>query len=300
MSADLISDYLNSIARYPLLTPQQEIQLGRRVQRWRELKDSDNPLTAEERREFRSGERARQRFMQSNLQLVVHIVRKYNRRATQTLDMMDLIQEGNIGLARAVELFDYTRGYKFSTYAYWWIRQAIGRALVQYDPIIRLPIGVHDLLVKLHKTAEQFSREHGRTATLQEIADALEMKPVEISNALMQTYKVTSLDKTANGGDDKSALVDLIADPNIYDPDQDWQLETIREYCDAYLDERTRDVILARNGNNPVPWNDLVELHKVSRHTLQGIERRGISRLRMLIKNPMEDTPLGTNYSAMR
>lgn len=300
MSSDVVGDYLNSIARYPLLTAQQEIQLGRRVQRWRELKDCDRPLTTEERREYRSGERARQRFMQSNLQLVVHVARKYSRRATQTLDMMDLIQEGNIGLARAVELFDYTRGYKFSTYAYWWIRQAIGRALVQYDPIIRLPLGVHDLLIKLHKTAEQFSREHGRTATLQEMADVLDMEPAAISSALLQSYKVTSLDKTANGSDDKSALVDLIADPNTYDPEQDWQLETIREYCETYLDERTREIIAARNSRNPTPWRELEQQYNVSKQTLQGAEQRGINRLKMLINNPMEGTPLGANYSAPR
>lgn len=300
MSTDLVSDYLNSIARYPLLTPQQEIQLGRRVQRWRELKDYDRPLTTEERRELRSGERARQRFIQSNLQLVVHIARKYRRRATQTLEMMDIIQEGNMGLARAVELFDYTRGYKFSTYAYWWIRQAIGRALVQYDPIIRLPVGVHDLLIKLHKTAEQFSREHGRTATLQDLAGILDMEPAAISQTLLQSYKVSSLDKPAQGCEDHSALMDLIADPNTYDPENDWQLDIIRQYCDAYLDERTRDVIAARYSRNPVPWRELERQYNVSKQTLEGASKRGIDRLKMLLKDPMEGTPLGTNYPALR
>ena len=144
--SDSIKDYLNSIAKYPLLTPQQEIQLGRRVQRLRELQSLGRALTNAEQREVRSGERARQRFIQSNLQLVVHVARRYDKRNNKTMELLDLIQEGNIGLARAVELFDPTRGYKFSTYAYWWIRQGITRALISSDAIIRLPIGVHETM----------------------------------------------------------------------------------------------------------------------------------------------------------
>jgi len=217
--SDAIGDYLNSIARYPLLTPQQEIQLGRRVAKWRELKNLERPLTTQERRELRSGERARQKFMQSNLQLVVHVARKYSRRNTQTLDMLDLIQEGNIGLARAVELFDYTRGYKFSTYAYWWIRQSIGRALIQYDPIIRLPLGVHEMLIKLNKTAQAFAQEHGRTATIAELAAVLDVTPKVISDTLQQAYRVTSLDKPAQ--DESSNILDIIADQRQYDVEYD-------------------------------------------------------------------------------
>jgi RNA polymerase primary sigma factor len=130
---DSVKDYLNDIAKQPLLTPQQEIQLGRRVAKWRELKDKSGPLTQAEQRELRSGERARQQFIRANLQLVIHVARKYEKRHRQTLEFMDLVQEGNIGLSRAVELFDYSRGYKFSTYAYWWIRQRITRALLQCD-----------------------------------------------------------------------------------------------------------------------------------------------------------------------
>ena len=297
--SDVVGDYLNNIARYPLLTPQQEIQLGRRVARWKELKDLERPLSNQEQRELRSGERARQRFMQSNLQLVVHVARKYTKRNTQTLDMMDLIQEGNIGLARAVELFDYTRGYKFSTYAYWWIRQAIGRALVQFDPIIRLPLGVHDMLVKLHKTAQQFAQDHGRTATLQEMAAILDVEPDAISRTLLQSYRVTSLDKSTNE-EDSTSIIDLIADTDQYDLEHDWPLEVVREYCEKYLDERTREVIYARHGRNPVPWNELEKQFGVSKSCLTDMQRRGINRLRMMINNPMEGTPLGANYSESR
>ena len=296
--SDAIGDYLNSIARYPLLTPQQEIQLGRRVARWKELKDLDRTLTTQERRELRSGERARQRFMQSNLQLVVHVARKYSKRNTQTLDMLDLIQEGNIGLARAVELFDYSRGYKFSTYAYWWIRQAIGRALVQYDPIIRLPLGVHEMLTKLNKTAQQFAQQHGRTATMAELAAVLEVSPSVISDTLRQAYRVTSLDKPAQ--EDSSNILDLIADEKQYDVEYDWQVEIIRDYCEEYLDDRTREIIYARNSRNPVPWNDLEQRLGISRGRMCELQKRGINRLRMLIGNPLAGTPLGSNDKESR
>jgi RNA polymerase sigma factor (sigma-70 family) len=296
--SDAIGDYLNSIARYPLLTPQQEIQLGRRVAKWKELKDLERPLTTQERRELRSGERARQRFMQSNLQLVVHVARKYSKRNNQTLEMLDLIQEGNIGLARAVELFDYSRGYKFSTYAYWWIRQAIGRALMQYDPIIRLPLGIHEMLVKLNKTAQLFAQEHGRTASMSELAVILEVKPEVISNALRQAYRVTSLDKPTQ--EDTSNILDLIADEKQYDVEYDWQLEMLRDHCEQYLDERTREIIYARNSRNPVPWNELEQRMGLSRGHMCRLQLRGINRLRMLIGNPLAGTPLGANNTQSR
>ena len=291
--ADAVKDYLNSIAKQPLLTPQQEIQLGRRVMRWRELKNLERSLTVEERRELRSGERARQQFIRANLQLVVHIARKYEKRNRQTMELLDLIQEGNIGLARAVELFDYSRGYKFSTYAYWWIRQAIGRALRQVDPMIRLPSGAHDLLIKINRVAHDLSQQFGRAPRMSEIATAIEVPVDEISNALKNAYKVTSLDKLTVGTDNENTILKTIADPNSLPADDNWEIEIMLNCIDQYVDETTKYILQQRFAAEPVKWSVIEEETGLSRHVLCEKQRRGLNRLRMLMADPLRDTPFG-------
>ena len=292
--ADNIKDYLNSIARYPLLTAQQEIQLGRRIARWKELKDLQRSLTIDERRELRSGERARQRFIQSNLQLVVHVARKYDRRRNKCLEFMDLIQEGNIGLARAVELFDYSRGYKFSTYAYWWIRQGITRALMVQDAMIKLPSTLHETLFKINRAAHQLSNQLGREPSMQELADAVELSIDELSMTLKRAYHVTSLDQKIYDSESNS-IVDAIADPNCLDDDvtRSHEIEQFMNYFAEYLDPITQEVLMARSQPVPVSWTVLEQRTGTGKTKLQTLERRGMNRLRMLMKNPLDDTPLG-------
>jgi RNA polymerase primary sigma factor len=291
--SDSIKDYLNSIARHPLLTAQQEIQLGRRVVRWRELRDKEQ-LTPDERRELRSGERARQRFIQSNLQLVVHVARKYDRRQNKTLELMDLIQEGNIGLARAVELFDPSRGYKFSTYAYWWIRQGITRALIMQDSMIRLPSSLHEQLYKINRTAQDLTHKLCRQPTLMELADAVEMDAKDLSMMLKRAYKVTSLDQKVQDAESGS-IGDTIADPSCLEEDvaRSQEITIMMRYFCKYLDPITQQVIQARNLAVPVSWVALEDQMKMNKTRLQNIERRGMNRLRMLMSNPLDDTPLG-------
>jgi RNA polymerase primary sigma factor len=292
--ADYVKDYLNSIAKYPLLTPQQEIQLGRRVQRWRELKQLDRALTIDERRELRSGDRARQRFIQSNLQLVVHVARKYDKRSHKTLEFIDLIQEGNLGLSRAVDLFDPSRGYKFSTYAYWWIRQAITRALVTYDPVIKLPVSVHEMLFKVGRVAQQLGHELGRTPSMTEIADQISVGVEDLSMLLKQSYRVTSLD--AHIADTESnVIVDMIADPAFTKEETRQEIQEMMEYFNKYLDDITQQVLRARLISKPITWAELERDLNISKSKLQDLERRGIKRLRMLMSNPLIGTPLGTD-----
>ena len=291
--ADNIKDYLNSIARHPLLTADQEIQLGRRVVRWKELRDKEQ-LTPDERREFRSGERARQRFIQSNLQLVVHVARKYDRRQNKTLELMDLIQEGNIGLARAVELFDPSRGYKFSTYAYWWIRQGITRALIMQDAIIRLPTSLHELLHKINRTAQDMAHKLCREPTITELAEAIDMDAKELSIMLKRAYRVTSLDQKVHDADSGS-ICETIADPSCLEDDvtKSQEIAQMMEYFAQYLDHTTQQILQARNLATPVSWAALEQQLGINKTRLQNLERRGINRLRMLMSNPLDDTPLG-------
>jgi RNA polymerase primary sigma factor len=291
--SDAVKDYLNSIAKQPLLTPQQEIQLGRRVMRWRELKNLERPLTQAERRELRSGERARQQFIKANLQLVVHIARKYEKRNRQTLEFMDLIQEGNIGLARAVELFDYSRGYKFSTYAFWWVRQAIGRALHHSDPIIRLPSGVHDLLLKINRVAHDLGQQFGRSPRLSEMAAALNMPAADLSNALKSAYRVTSLDRLVANCEGDNTILDIIADPATMQSDDNWEAELLLSYMDQFVDDTTKHVLHQRFGAEPVKWSIIEQETGLSRTALIDRQRRGLNRLRMLMADPLRDTPLG-------
>jgi RNA polymerase primary sigma factor len=292
--ADYVKDYLNSIAKYPLLTPQQEIQLGRRVQRLHELRLLERALTTDERRELRSGDRARQRFIQSNLQLVVHVARKYDKRSHKTLELIDLIQEGNIGLSRAVDLFDPSRGYKFSTYAYWWIRQAITRALVTYDPIIKLPVSVHEMLFKVGRVAQELGHELGRTPSMTEIADQIKINVEDLSMLLKQSYRVTSLDAHVTDTE-SNVIVNLIADPAFTKEETRQEIQEMMEYFEKYLDDTTKQVLRARLISKPITWAELERDLKISKSKLQDLERRGIKRLRMLMSNPLAGTPLGTD-----
>jgi len=287
--SDQITDYLNSIARYPLLTQQQEIELGRRVARWRELKDAVK-LSTKERQELRSGERARQKFINSNLQLVEHVARRYQRRTQRTMEFLDVVQEGNIGLARAVELFDYTKGYKFSTYAYWWIRQAIMRGILQYDSMIRLPVNVHEKLRNASRTAERMAQETGKMPTLQAVAAENDIDADKLANLYHHSYSITSLD--AYIGDGESSILDFIIDPNQEPSEDDPYYDRLRDYMEQYIDKDMQDLIMARIDEG-VTWRELSAKHRTHREVLRQKYRRALSRLRVLMGDPLRDTPLG-------
>ena len=158
-----IDHILTAAGRAPLLTAEEEILLGRRVQAlMRLLEDKpDGPYTSAEQRTLRLGKRAKERMITANIRLVVHVAKKYIHRI-QTLTLADLIQEGSIGLIRGVEKFDPERGYKFSTFGYWWVRQGISRAITQNDRVIRLPIAAVEALNKLRGFVPAFVQEHGR------------------------------------------------------------------------------------------------------------------------------------------
>ena len=293
-----LKDYLNEIARYPLLTVDQEIHYGRRIAKMRELQQLDRDLTAAEDRLVRSGQRARERFIQCNLQLVVHVAKKYESRKRKSLEIMDLIQEGNIGLARAVELFDYSRGYKFSTYAYWWIKQGIQRALSQNDSMIRLPTGLHDLLTKISRVHTELGHQFCRTPTLREVADYVGINVNVIYDAIQRSYAVCSLDAVPASNENVS-LIDMIADPqSTIDYDElsiSHQAQQMMDLMERYLDDRSKFVIANRRLQKPVSWRELETATGVSGTRLQQIERVAMLRLKLMLNKGKElhDTPLG-------
>ena len=171
MASDL-APYLNMIGRVPLLTPSEEIILGTAVREWQDWLGGPNEAPP---RVKRRGLRARDRMMEANLRLVVHIAKKYAGRL-QGMELLDLIQEGTIGLVRGAEKFDPARGYKFSTFAYWWIRQGIGRALAEKSGVIRIPLHQHEQASKMKMAAQRLSQELQRFPTSAEVAAAMDLR----------------------------------------------------------------------------------------------------------------------------
>lgn len=164
-----LTDYLNKIGKISLLTPVEEIELGCSVQKMIILLDSErNDFTPDEKKDIKNGERAKKRMVESNLRLVVSVARKYAKSASH-MKILDLIQEGNIGLIRAVEKFDPVRGYRFTTYAYWWIRQAITRGLENYEKDIKIPSQITKLVIKIKALNELHFEKYGRLPTKKEI-----------------------------------------------------------------------------------------------------------------------------------
>ena len=287
MARDAIQAYLNDIGRYPLLTKAQEVMLGTQVQAWMAIQDKDrSEYTQEELRIEKIGKRAREKFINCNLRLVVNIARKYIRHA-RTLDFMDLVQEGNIGLARAVEKFDPTRGYAMSTYAYWWIRQAIQRAMQSSDSTIRLAISVHESLFAIKRASEILSKENGRDATLKEISEYTGMDLEMIQSALDAPVAQISLDRTCRDADDSSSILDMIADPRnsntLEDAEDRLNIEAMYVAFHEYLDENTRYVILERNKEKPATWGELSKKMNLSRGKLQLMEKKGLQKCALLL-----------------
>ncbi|MDP6193366.1 MAG: sigma-70 family RNA polymerase sigma factor, partial [Prochlorococcaceae cyanobacterium ETNP18_MAG_1] len=189
-SSDPISWYLATIGRIPLLTPAEEIELGNQVQKMMSLTEDGSiapdskELTSHQRRLIRIGRRSKERMMKANLRLVVSVAKKYQGKG---LELLDLIQEGSIGLERAVEKFDPTRGYKFSTYAYWWIRQGMTRAIDNSARTIRLPIHISEKLSKMRRISRELSHRFGRQPNRLELAHAMGIEPQDLEDLVSQS-----------------------------------------------------------------------------------------------------------------
>ncbi len=217
---DTISLYLKEMARVPLLTPAEEIMLaktlerGRKAQRKYEKNNNNEELTHRLLRYVRDGDRARDHLIKANTRLVVSIAKKY---MGQGVPFSDLIQEGNLGLMKAVEKFDYQRGYKFSTYATWWIRQAITRALADQGRTIRVPVHMSDRIRKLHQVSRQLEQVWGRKPTPEELADHMDLEPAKVRWMLRVSRHPVSLERPV-GEEEDSELGNFIEDEEAPTP----------------------------------------------------------------------------------
>jgi RNA polymerase primary sigma factor len=304
-----IDTYLNSIGAVPLLTPEQEIDLGRKVQRMVELEECDRELTLQEKKEVRIGQRALDRFVKSNLRLVVSAAKKYVG-VLEHMDLMDLVQEGNIGLMVAVRRFDPGRGYKFSTYAYWWIRQAMARAITAKERYIRLPGKVAEMGSNWNRKVRELSQEFQRMPTTEEMAKAFDVPVEEVRVFLNRGKYVTSLDVLTMGGDGHSIL-DMVTDPldpdGVEAMDKAEQQETLQalEVALGVLTPKERDFVKRRWGLQGVPEETYVDIgrdHGISRERVRQVVDQAQRKMRYYLtaQQPQKAAPKRRTVGAFR
>ena len=285
---DSIKAYLNSIGKIPLLTAAEEIHLGHQIQNWVAIRDiPKEELTKEQRRVCRTGQRAFDRMLSANLRLVVSCAKKYTRRCVSH-DLLDLIQEGTVGLMRAVEKFDPERGYKFSTYAYWWIRQGITRAIGNTDRMIRLPANTVDRLHKIRDFAWKFFEMEGRQPTHEEIAEGIGCTVPNVDLALRSNLHTSSIDRSMvdNGGKRDPVMHEILADPDAINPmdlaENEDQIKYLHGLIDK-LDEKQQRLIYNRFFTEPEDYltsRELAEEYGCGRYTIELRLKAAILKLR--------------------
>jgi RNA polymerase primary sigma factor len=286
---DPVADYLKQIGRHPLLTATEEIEYSRQIQAMLALQaehPDQSTHTRQQRVIIRRGQRAKEQMIIRNLRLVVTIAKKYVKRCT-TMEMLDLVQDGNMGLARATELFDPSRGYKFSTYAYWWIRQSISRGLQDRDRMIRLPIHRHEKVIKARSYMNHQLAMTGKMPTIAECAAAIDANPAELQASLVMAQDVCSLDAKASGKEDLSPILDLIPDPASLHKDDDFIVERdILHDAINMLSREEQDIVRRYNGLGGEPRTTLGKLgeeHGVSRQAISNKHTRAMNKIRQQI-----------------
>ena len=261
---------MQQIGKIPLLSTEEEHEIARKI------KENNCDLS-------------RKILINANLRLVVSIAKKYIGRG---LSFLDLIQEGNMGLIRATEKFDYTKGYKFSTYATWWIQQSITRAIADKARIIRLPIHLIDSLTKIKKETIDLTTKLGRVPTKQEVADSLGMSLKKINSIIKSAQSTISIDTPTNQKDDANKIIDYIVDESTMSPDNRVSDENLLEdtrHILEQLSQKERDILILRYGldsdGNKKTLEEIGSIYNVSRERIRQIENRAISKLKKLCRN---------------
>ncbi|WAZ21547.1 RNA polymerase sigma factor [Streptomyces cinnabarinus] len=288
-SSDLFRQYLREIGRIPLLTAAEEVELARRVEaglfaeeKLSSTPDLDSELALDLDRLVVMGRMAKRRLIEANLRLVVSVAKRYVGRG---LTMLDLVQEGNLGLIRAVEKFDYARGYKFSTYATWWIRQAMSRALADQARTIRVPVHVVELINRVVRVQRRMLQERGYEPTPEEVAAHLDLPPERVSEVLRLAQEPVSLHAPV-GEEDDVALGDLIEDGDAASPVESAAFLLLREHLEAVLStlgERERKVVQLRYGladGRPRTLEEIGRIFGVTRERIRQIESKTLNKLR--------------------
>ena len=298
ISGDSVRAYLRDIGRIPLLEHDEEILLGRQVQRLMELQEMKTELGLDDdgiaeamdvpvkqiRRELRDGRRAKDKMVTANLRLVVSVAKKYTKR---NMELLDIIQEGTIGLVRGVEKFDPGRGYKFSTYAYWWIRQGITRAIAEKSRAIRLPIHITENLNKLKKAQRELSQINGAMPTVFQLSEHMGLTVDEIKDLMCKARQPTSLEIKIGENRD-TALIDLLEDETQL-PEMLLEKAFVKQDIRALiseLPEMQAAVISMRYGIGenviePMSMTAIGQMLNMSRDRVRTLEQKAIRALRM-------------------
>jgi RNA polymerase nonessential primary-like sigma factor len=288
-TADLVRVYLNEIGKVALLTASDEVELAKRIEAGlyanHKLETEDKPSLAR-RRELRAviadGDRAKDHLLRANLRLVVSLAKRYTGRG---MPFLDLIQEGNMGLIRAVEKFDYTKGFKFSTYATWWIRQAISRAMADQARTIRLPVHLVEQVNKMQRIRREMLQQLGREITDEELAHELDIEIDRLQDLKNNARDLVSLDQTV-GTEDDASLGDFIADEGAANAHASVEFGLMRSQLAEVLDtleSRERAVVRMRYGlddGNPRTLDDIGKAFGLSRERIRQIERETMAKLR--------------------
>ncbi len=263
---DGLQVFLQEIGRVPLLTARQEVELAKRIER--------------------GDLQAKERLVEANLRLVVHIAKRYR---DQGLPFLDLIQEGTLGLVRAAEKFDHRKGFKFSTYATWWIRQAITRAIADKSRTIRIPVHVSEVLNRVRRAERTLLLELGREPTLGEVAAKAEVRPQEAERLLRASEAPVSLDRPLAGGED-TEFGDLLADDRIQSP-YEWAEESMTkgalgEALDGlpYRERRVVELRWGLRGESPRTLDQVGRIFNLTREKVRAIETRALDSLRVLAR----------------